>query len=250
MSKTPDAFAHLPHLRGKVIAPCQSELRATADVLCDWDRRARSQGRQDNWRLSDQVLQESMQASLAGIDSGQDLWVFSYGSLMWNPGFHFAEVRLAKLDDHQRCFSLKVDIGRGTVNCPALMLSLEQQPGCCTGLAFRIAADQLQEELAILWRREMIQGSYAPTMLPITTPQGNRTALAFVSNPCCINYVGPQSLDETAQTIARASGFIGSNRQYLEQLAAQLAHLDIDDDYIRQLLARVDHIAAVDMPPP
>ena len=27
----------------------------------------------------------------------QDLWVFAYGSLMWNPGFHFGEVRRACL---------------------------------------------------------------------------------------------------------------------------------------------------------
>jgi len=247
---TPDAFAHLPHLRDKVIAACQSELRATADVLATWDELARSQGRPDNWRLSDQVLQDSMQAFLAGVDTGQDVWVFSYGSLMWNPGFHFAEVRLAKLEDHQRCFSFKVDMGRGTVDCPALMLSLEEQPGCCAGLAFRIAADQLQDELAILWRREMIQGSYRPAMLPITTPQGGLTALVFVSNPSNIHYVGPQPLDETAGTIAKASGFIGSNRQYLEQLAAQLAHLDINDDYVLQLLARVDHIATAEMLPP
>lgn len=244
---TPDAFAHLPHLRGKLTAPCQSELRATAEVLSAWDQRARSQGRQHNWRLSDQALQDSMQAFLAGITTGQDVWVFSYGSLMWNPGFHFAEVRLANLAGHQRCFSLKVDMGRGTVDCPALMLSLENQPGCCAGLAFRIAADQLRDELAILWRREMIQGSYLPAMLPVTTPQGSLMALVFASNPSSINHVGPQPLDETARTIAKASGFIGSNRQYLEQLAAQLAYLDIDDDYIRKLLARVDQIAAAEM---
>lgn len=242
-----DAFAHLPHLRDKVIAPHHSELRATAEVLSAWDQRVRSQGRSDNWRLSDQVLAESMQAFLDGITSGQDVWVFSYGSLMWNPGFHFAEVRVATLDGHQRCFSLKVDIGRGTVACPALVLSLEKQPGCCAGLAFRIAASQLKDELAILWRREMLQGSYLPVMLPMATPQGNLSALVFTSNPSSINYVGAQSLDETASVIARASGFIGSNRQYLEQLAAQLAHLDIQDDYVRQLLARVDHFAALDV---
>jgi cation transport protein ChaC len=219
-------------------------LRATAEVLSAWDQLARSQGRQDNWRLSDEVLHDSMQAFLAGVGTGEDVWVFAYGSLMWNPGFHFAEVRLATLVDHQRCFSFKIDMGRGTVDCPALMLSLEHQSGCCTGLAFRIAADQLQEELAILWRREMLQGSYLAAMLPITTPQGNLTALVFVSNPSSVNYVGAQPLDETARTIAKASGFGGSNRQYLEQLAAQLAHLNIDDDYIRQLLARVEQIAA------
>ena len=245
-----DAFAHLPHLRDKVIPACQSALRATADVLSAWDQLAHRQGCPDNWRLSDQVLHESMQAFLAGIDTGQDVWVFAYGSLMWNPGFHFAEVRLATLAGHQRCFSFKIDIGRGTVDCPALMLSLENQPGCCTGLAFRIAANQLHEELAVLWRREMLQGSYLAAMLPVTTPQGRVTALVFASNPSSSNYVGAQSLDQTARTIATASGFGGSNRQYLEQLAAQLAHLDINDDYVRQLLARVDQIATVEPAPP
>lgn len=247
---SPHAFTHLPHLRGKVTAPCESALRATPEVLAAWDQLARSQGRQDNWRLSDQALHDSMQSFLASIDIGQDMWVFSYGSLMWNPGFHFAEVRLARLADYQRCFSFKADIGRGTVDCPALMLSIENQPGCCTGLAFRIAANQLQEELAMLWRREMIQGSYLPTMLPMSTPQGQITALAFVSNPLSMNYVGPQPLDETALAITKASGFIGSNRQYLEQLAAQLAHLDIEDDYVQQLLVRVNHITTADMASP
>lgn len=239
----PDAFAHLPHLRGKVTAPCDSELRTTAEVLAVWDQRARSLGRPNNWRLSNQELEASMHAFLAGIAPRQDLWVFSYGSLMWNPGFHFAEVRMAKLDGHQRCFSLKVDLGRGTVEFPALVLSLENQAGCCSGLAFRIAADQLEDELAILWRREMIQGSYVPAMLPMATPQGNITALAFTSNRSSINYVGAQALDETAAVIARASGFIGSNQEYLEQLATQLACLAIEDQYVTQLLAHVRNFA-------
>lgn len=247
---TPHAFAHLPHLQCKVTAPSESALRATPEVMATWDQLARSQGRHDNWRLSDQALHDSMQSFLASINTGQDVWVFSYGSLMWNPGFHFTEVRLARLADYQRCFSFKVDIGRGTVDCPALMLSIENQPGCCTGLAFRIAANQLQDELGMLWRREMIQGSYLPAMLPMSTPQGQITALAFVSNPASMNYVGAQALDETAAAIAKASGFMGSNRQYLEQLAAQLAHLGIEDDYVTQLLARVDHMTSTDLAAP
>lgn len=250
MPPTPDAFAHLPQLRGKVSAPCQSALRATTEVMAAWDALARSQGRPDNWRLSDQVLQTSMQAFLSDIDTTQDLWVFAYGSLMWNPGFEFAEVRLANLAGYQRCFSFKVDMGRGTVDCPALMLSLENQAGCCTGLAFRIAAHQLQDELAMLWRREMIQGSYVPAMLPLSTPQGPLCALAFVSNPASSQYVGRQPLDKTARAIATASGFIGSNRQYLEQLAEQLTHLGIEDAYVGQLLAQVAQIAAPAVAPP
>ncbi|MDP6874988.1 MAG: gamma-glutamylcyclotransferase, partial [Alphaproteobacteria bacterium] len=32
-------------------------------------------------------------AALADHPAGQDLWVFGYGSLMWNPAFHHSETR-------------------------------------------------------------------------------------------------------------------------------------------------------------
>ena len=46
-------------------------------------------------------------------------------------------------------------------------------------------------------------------------------------------------LDETAAVVATACGPLGSNRAYLESLAAQLAALEIDDAYIARLLAQV-----------
>jgi cation transport protein ChaC len=77
---------------------------------------------------------------------------------MWDPGFHFAEVRLADIEGFQRRFTYKITIGRGTPEHPALMVALEQRPGRCRGLAFRIAADMVDAESEILWRREMLRG--------------------------------------------------------------------------------------------
>ncbi len=99
------------------------------------------------------------------------------------------------------------------------MLSLEQQEGCCRGLAFRIAADAVHAESAILWRREMLRGGYSPALVPMSTPQGPITALAFVSNPAHASYVGELPLDETAAVIASGKGILGTNREYLAQLA-------------------------------
>src|SRR5262249_60117835 len=99
-------------------------------------------------------------------------WVYGYGSLMWDPGFHFAEIRLAEVEGYQRRFTLKTEIARGSRARPALMLSLERQPGRCQGLAFRIAADMAEGESMILWRREMLAGGYCPAMVSMTTPQG------------------------------------------------------------------------------
>ena len=172
---------------------------------------------------------------LGGRDGSQDLWVFAYGSLMWDPGLHFAEVRLAELDGFARRFALRSPIGRGTPERPALMLCLEPGPGRCTGLAYRIAADLAEAESAILWRREMLRGSYRPQLHQATTPQGAVEVLVLAANPSHDDHADEQPLAETAATIACATGILGSNRHYLEQLAAQLAALGIVDDYVEQL---------------
>jgi glutathione-specific gamma-glutamylcyclotransferase len=235
---TADAFIHLPDLRDRVTQPGQSLLRLTPEMFAMWEGRARAAGLPASWRLSDELIEASRLALLG--DHRDDLWIYSYGSLMWDPGFHFAEVRLADVEGYQRRFTLRIDLGRGSREHPALMLSLEPQAGSCRGLAFRIAADAVHAESAILWRREMLRGGYCPALVPMTTPQGPITALAFVSNTAHPSYVGELPLAETAATIATGKGVLGTNRDYLVQLAAQLQALGIDDPYVERLSAQVD----------
>lgn len=238
----PDAFRHLPALRHRVKPAEQSELRVTPQVLAFWDERARAQGRAADWRWSDRQIEASRQAALGRLDLRDGLWVYGYGSLMWDPGVHFAEIRLAALDGHQRRFNFQTSMARGTVEQPALMLSLQACTGCtgcCQGLAIHLAAERAEAELEILWRREMIRGAYRPVMLPVATPQGEISALVFTSNPSHPEYVGELPLPDTAAIIARATGVMGSNRAYLEQMAHQLQTLDIHDDYVMRLLRLV-----------
>ena len=216
--------------------PEESELRVTPEVLAAWDQRAHKLGRAADWRLSDHELEESRRAILGSPGAGQDLWIYSYGSLLWDPGFHFVEVRLADLEGYQRRFSYRTKIGRGSPECPALMLSLEPCAGSCKGLAFRIASEVVDAESAIVWRREMIRGGYRPILLPVSTPQGEITALVFAPNLDHPEYVGELPLDETAAIIASGTGVLGTNRRYLEQLAEQLERLEIEDAYLRQVL--------------
>lgn len=245
---TADAFVHLPHLRGRVKPAEASSLRVTPQVLAMWDERARQLGRPPNWRLTDQQLDDSRRALIGSLDKqGRDdagLWVFSYGSLMWDPGFHFAEVRQAALDGYQRRFSFKTYLGRGSLEQPALMLSIEPRAGCCQGLAFRIAADVAEAESTLLWRREMLRGAYRPLLLPVRTPQGDVTALVFTSNPAHADHVGELPLETAAAMIAAASGILGSNTAYLEQLIDQLASLGLEDAYTLELLGCVRRVAA------
>jgi cation transport protein ChaC len=241
---TPDAFIHLPDLRDRVTDPQKSLLRLTPEMFAMWESRARAAGFPAGWRLSDEVIEQSRLALLGDHESGDDLWIYCYGSLMWDPGFHFAEVRLADVEGYQRRFTLRIELGRGSRKHPGLMLSLEQQQGCCRGLAFRIAADAVHAESAILWRREMLRGGYSPAMVPMSTPQGPITALAFVSNPAHASYVGELPLQATAAVIASGKGILGTNREYLVQLAIQLDALGIEDPYVRELYRQIDAHAA------
>ena len=78
----------------------------------------------------------SLEATLADWDTAQDLWVFAYSSLIWNPLIHFAEQRRALLHGFHRRFCLR---SRGTLANPGLVLGLDFG-GYCNGVAFRIEA--------------------------------------------------------------------------------------------------------------
>jgi cation transport protein ChaC len=168
---------------------------------------------------------------------------------MWDPGFHFSEIRTAELDGYQRRFTLQSISGRGTPDHPCLFLTLEKRAGTCAGLAFRIAAEAADHETAMLWRREMVRGAYAPEFCPMRTPQGEIRALVFASNPMSAHYLAEKPLPETAAIIAAASGPLGTNREYLEQVAAQLLALQVEDHYIADLLRLVQRSGASERGP-
>ena len=68
------------------------------------------------------------------------LWIFGYGSLMWNPGFEVAERLLARLPEYRRCFCMRSIHHRGTEDDPGLVLALDPHAGsACEGLGFRVA---------------------------------------------------------------------------------------------------------------
>ena len=123
--------------------------------------------------LSPEERLQSRRETLRGVAPDSDVWVFGYGSLMWNPAFHFVEQRPARCHGYHRSFCLSTPVGRGSPDCPGLVLALDWG-GSCTGVAFRIAGDQVDEELDVVWQREMVAGSYVPTWVRLATDVSQR----------------------------------------------------------------------------
>jgi cation transport protein ChaC len=167
------------------------------------------------------------------------LWVFGYGSLIWDPGFPVAERRIARLDGWHRSFCMRSIHHRGTVDHPGLVLALDQAEGAsCTGVAFRVLPGEEAATLAALRERELVSSAYLEMTLPVVTEAGPLDALAYVIDPHHVQYCHLDR-EEQARIIASATGGRGPNRDYLWSTAAHLADLGIGDPDLEWLAKRV-----------
>jgi cation transport protein ChaC len=173
---------------------------------------------------------------LSRHDAAQDLWVFGYGSLIWNPAFEFVERRRAVLHGWHRRFCVKLFMGRGTPETPGLMLALDHG-GACKGVAFRIAAAQVREELGILWQREMFGGAYLARWVNLDMAGEKLPAVTFVINRKHPRYTKELSVEETAAMIATGCGVAGSCQEYLENTVAHLGELGLRDAALARIVA-------------
>lgn len=171
----------------------------------------------------------------------KDFWVFGYGSLMWDPGFAFAERQIARLSGWQRSFCMWSVHYRGTPEAPGLVLALDQAPGQhCDGLAFRIPPAQVAQTHALLQERELISYAYREEFLPLTLSDGRQvTALTYVINPDHDQYARNISPEEQARLIATRAGQRGPNRDYLWNTVAHLDELGLSDPALQELAQRV-----------
>ena len=188
--------------------------------------------------LDDEQLTESLTATLRARPKGAGWWVFAYGSLLWNPLFPFAEARPATLRGLHRRFCLYSMASRGTREAPGLVLALDRG-GACAGVVYRLPAPVVIEELHLLWRREMIVGSYRPKWVGVNAGNRRLVALAFTVKHDHPQYAGKLPIDEEARVIANAAGAFGSSLDYLERTRVALVTHGIVDPYLEQLAGKV-----------
>lgn len=175
-------------------------------------------------------------------DGSDEIWIFGYGSLIWNPMLNFDERVIGSLSGWRRSFCMRMQAGRATPETPGRMLSLEAG-GQAEGVALRLVSDGWRQELAGVWTREMVTGAYEPAWLPIRFRDGrSRHAVVFTANLHEDHWEPESGPDQIAPIIDSAHGPFGSNAEYVQQLHSALRAEGLHDPYVEAL---VDSLAAV-----
>jgi glutathione-specific gamma-glutamylcyclotransferase len=189
---------------------------------------------------SDAQIDESIEQVVSAIPRKIGIWVFAYGSLLWNPCIHISHSRRATLYGRHRTLRLLSRFARGTIRRPGLLLTLAPG-GCCHGLALRVAHQNAKRELTNLWRREMMTGSYRPRLFNVTTNDTTIPAIVFDGNLQRSNSCEPMPMADQLKVIRRASGFSGSNADYIVRTHRALSELGIRDTHLAALSAALGH---------
>ncbi|SAK81595.1 ChaC-like protein [Caballeronia ptereochthonis] len=169
-----------------------------------------------------------------------DVWIFGYGSLIWNAAIDAVERRVARIDGWHRSFCLSITALRATVDRPGLMLALDRG-GSCHGAAYRLADDDVERELQLLWRREMICGAYMPRWVDLKGIDGEflGSAITFTIDTTVPQYAGDLDQDAVVHRLATASGGLGSSRDYLFRTCEGLRANGLRDEELEYLASLV-----------
>lgn len=173
--------------------------------------------------------------------SDERLWVFGYGSLMWDPGFRHDARSVARLSGYSRSFCMRSIHHRGTPENPGLVLALDENPGgYCDGLAIRVQLGDEAATVEYLRERELISSAYLETTQTIVLSDGQSvSALTYVIDGDHVQYCQGLPLQEQAEIMARAVGDRGPNSDYLHNTALHLQELGIVDHDLEWLSKQV-----------
>tara|TARA_B110000196_G_scaffold301112_1_gene294992 strand:- start:376 stop:924 length:549 start_codon:yes stop_codon:yes gene_type:complete len=179
------------------------------------------------------------------IGDDDEVWIYGYGSLLWDPGFDYEERRPALLHGYHRSFCVYSEYYRGTVERPGLVLGLDRG-GSCRGVAYRLRPELARPVLNYLWDREMIYNVYEPRIVQIRLSDRLALSRTFIANRLHEQYAGRLSLLEKSRLIRQGMGVGGANIEYLANTMSHLTALGVDDVGVRRLSEMVENMCFLD----
>jgi glutathione-specific gamma-glutamylcyclotransferase len=173
-----------------------------------------------------------MKAKLEG-----DLWVFGYGSLMWRPGFFYAERRKATLNSWHRSLCVYSYVYRGTPEQPGLVLGLDQG-GQCQGVAFRVDGPSHVTTVRYLREREQVTTVYVERAVLIVLENGEQVAaLTYVADRQHPQYAGQLDRASMLELVRSGMGTSGKNADYVTETNDHLIEIGVRDPDLEWLSA-------------
>ena len=188
----------------------------------------------DQYELTDDEFAKTVRAVMASHGSGNDLWVFGYGSLMWRPDFPHLERQLGVVHGFHRAFCIYSHVHRGTRERPGLVLGLDSG-GSCKGVAYRVRAADAESVVEYLVHREMVTRVYTPRWVTVRIGEKSIRAHTYTAAHNHEQYAGKLTPDEAARYIRHSNGRSGNNAEYLRNTVDHLQELAIDVASFRRL---------------
>lgn len=168
-----------------------------------------------------------------------EFWVFGYGSLMWNPGFEFAERHVAVVHGYHRALCVRSWVHRGTRERPGLVLGLDRG-GACKGVAFRADGGIRDQVVDYLRARELVTHVYRERTINIRLMSGRKVeALTYVIDRNHHQYAGALHTDEAAGIVRGAIGKSGRNEDYVLATLAHMREIGINDHWMEDVARKI-----------
>jgi cation transport protein ChaC len=101
-------------------------------------RDVQDDGPEPGWTPLSETELDCLVDLIQGEAGVEPIWVFAYGSLIWNPEFNVTGRMRATAYGWHRSFSLKIERWRATSEQPGLMMALERG-GRCDGMVLRLS---------------------------------------------------------------------------------------------------------------
>jgi len=188
--------------------------------------------------MTSKDLSISINKILKGQQLDEGVWVFGYGSLMWNPDFEVVKKISGEVSGYQRSLCLKSLVYRGTHDYHGLVFGLDDGLSC-QGMCFLIAPDKVKIELQKVWEREMFAGTYIPTWVKVKTRDSIISAVTFVINNEHEHYIPNLELEEVVERVLHAEGKCGSCYDYVKNTVKHLHQFGLRDESLEQLLSLI-----------
>ena len=212
----------------------------TAEIVALVDRVEPDPGLDPGMEEPTEAYYFELATNLLKQHSPDELWVFAYGSLIWNPGFEVVEAIPSTAIGWHRAYCIELTRCRGTPQRQSLMLAIDRG-GSCRGIALRLPKKDHFGQLVTILRREIdaIPATYIPRWINIRTALGKHLALTFVVDPKGPAYSGKLPLDKVAKTLALSAGHLGSSAAYLQKTVVHINAHGIRDRNLWEIQRRV-----------